>query len=192
MSNNWTIRHTVDLKKGGGHNLDGGALMIPGDRLGHTWEITVLEDGEITEEFYSLVNPEQRFDPFIIRLTGITPEAVENEPTFPELWETIGPILSDGVLVAHNAPFDLGVLKKCLRGYGIEWRPQVKGLCTVRMGRRLLPGISHRLGDMCEYYGIDLYHHRADSDSLACAAILIRYMEAGADPGRYVRYYTME
>ncbi len=84
------------------------------------------------------------------------------------------------------------MLKKCLRGYGIEWRPQVKGLCTVRMGRRLLPGISHRLGDMCEYYGIDLNHHRADSDSLACAAILIRYMEAGADPGRYVRYYTME
>ena len=46
MSNNWTIRHTVDLKKGGGHNLDGGALMFPGDRLGHTWEITVLEDGK--------------------------------------------------------------------------------------------------------------------------------------------------
>ena len=41
-------------------------------------------------------------------------------------------------------------------------------------------------------YGIDLAHHRADRDSLACAAILIRYMEAGADPTRYVRNYRME
>ena len=109
-----------------------------------------------------------------------------------ELWPRIEPILSSGVLVAHNAPFDLGVLKKCLRGYGIEWRPQVPGLCTVRMGRRLLPGISHRLDDMCAYYGIDLDHHRADSDSLACARILIRYMESGAAPEKYLRTYPME
>lgn len=154
--------------------------------------IAVVEDGRIADTFYSLVDPEQPFDWFNTQLTGIDSEAVLGAPTFDVLWPRIEPILSSGVLVAHNAPFDLGVLKKCLRGYGIEWRPQVKGLCTVRMGRRLLPGISHRLGDMCAYYGIDLDHHRADSDSLACAAILIRYMEAGADPGRYVRYYTME
>ena len=84
--------------------------------------ITVVEDGEITEEFYSLVNPETRFDPFNIQLTGISPEAVENEPTFPELWETIEPIFSRGVLVAHNATFDLGVLAKCLRAYHIPWQ----------------------------------------------------------------------
>ena len=92
---------------------------------------------------------------------------------------------------AHNAGFDMGVLKKCLHDYGILWRPQVPGLCTVRMGRRLLPGISHRLGDMCAYYGIDLRHHRADSDSLACAQILLRYLESGAEPERFIRTYPM-
>ena len=154
--------------------------------------VNVVEDGRVTESFGTLVNPETHFDPFNIALTGITPAMVADAPTFPQLWTRLRPLMESGVLVAHNAPFDLGVLKKCLRGYGIEWRTEVPGLCTVRMGRRLLPGISHRLGDMCAYYGIDLNHHRADSDSLACAAILIRYMEAGADPGRYVRYYTME
>ena len=120
----------------------------------------------------------------------IVSEAVAGAPTFPELWERIEPLMSSGILVAHNAPFDMGVLKKCLQSYGIAWRPQVRGLCTVLMGRRLLPGISHRLGDMCAYYSIDLAHHRADSDSMACAQILLRYMESGADVTRFIRTYT--
>ena len=154
--------------------------------------IAVVEDGRIVEEFFSLVDPEQPFDWFNTQLTGIDSEAVQGAPTFGELWPRIEPILSSGVLVAHNAPFDMGVLKKCLRGYGIEWRAQVEGLCTVLMGRRLLPGVSHRLNDLCAYYGIGLDHHRADSDSQACARILIRYLESGADPMRFVRYYSME
>lgn len=154
--------------------------------------IAVVEDGRIADTFFSLVDPEQPFDWFNTQLTGIDSEAVEGAPTFDRLWTRIEPILSSGLLVAHNAAFDMGVLKKCLRGYGIEWRPQVPGLCTVRMGRRLLPGISHRLGDLCAYYGIRLNHHQADSDSLACAQILIRYLESGADPTRYVRTYDME
>ena len=172
-----------------------GIAVVEDGRIADTFYSLVDPEqpfGRIADTFYSLVDPEQPFDWFNTQLTGIDSEAVLGAPTFDVLWPRIEPILSSGVLVAHNAPFDLGVLKKCLRGYGIEWRTEVPGLCTVRMGRRLLPGISHRLGDMCEYYGIDLDHHRADSDSLACAAILIRYMEAGADPTRYVRTYDME
>lgn len=153
--------------------------------------ICVVEDGRIADSFYSLVDPEQPFDWFNTQLTGIDSEAVRGAPTFPQLWPRIEPVMSSGVLVAHNAPFDMGVLKKCLEAYGIFWRPQVKGLCTVLMGRRLLPGISHRLNDMCAYYGIDLSHHRADSDSLACAQILIRYLESGAEAGDYLRTYTL-
>ena len=154
--------------------------------------IAVVEDGRIRDNFFSLVDPEQPFDWFNTQLTGIDSEAVLGAPTFDALWPRIEPLMSSGVLVAHNAAFDMSVLKKCLRGYGIPWQPQVKGLCTVRMGRRLLPGVSHRLNDLCAYYGIELDHHRADSDSLACARILIRYMESGADPARYLRTYAME
>ena len=76
--------------------------------------ITVIENGEITDEYYSLVDPETHFDYFNTRLTGIGEETVRNSPTFPEVWEQIEPIMSGGILVAHNAVFDLGVLKKCL------------------------------------------------------------------------------
>ena len=153
--------------------------------------ICVVEDGRIADSFYSLVDPEQPFDWFNTQLTGIDSEAVAGAPTFCELWPRIEPLMSSGVLVAHNAPFDMGVLKKCLRAYGITWRAQVPFLCTVHMGRRLLPGVSHRLNDLCGLYGIRLDHHRADSDSRACAQILLRYMESGADLARFIRTYTL-
>ena len=153
--------------------------------------ISVIENGRIVDDYYSLVDPEQPFDWFNSMLTGINEETVFDAPAFPEVWEQIEPIMSSGILVAHNASFDMGVLRKCLEGYEIEWRPYTKCICTVVMGRSLLPGISHKLNDMCDYYGICLNHHRADSDSHAAAEILIRYIESGAAPEKYIRTYRM-
>ncbi len=154
--------------------------------------ICVVENGRIVGEHFSLVDPEQPFDRFNTMLTGISEETVRSAPTFPALWEQVGPLMSSGILAAHNASFDIGVLRKCLAAYEIGWKPSVKGLCTVCMGRKLLPGISHRLNDLCDHYGICLDHHKADSDSRACAEILIRYLDSGADPGQFIRSYRME
>ena len=149
--------------------------------------VTVIEDGEITDSFYSLVDPETSFDYFNTVLTGISEDSVRGAPTFPELWEQLAPLFSSGLLVAHNAMFDLGVLRKCLCDYGIEWRPYVRYLCTVQMGRRLLPGMRHGLDALCEYYGICLNHHHAESDSRACAEILLRYLQSGAEVRQFIR-----
>ena len=153
--------------------------------------ISVIEDGEIVDEFFSYVDPEARFDYFNIQLTGISPATVRTAPNFAELWEKIEPIMSSGILLAHNAVFDLGVLKKCLTDYGIEWKPTVRYSCTARMGRTLLPGMRHRLNDLCDYYGIELDHHKADSDSHACAEIFLNYIRSGADEKNFIRTYRM-
>ena len=81
--------------------------------------ISVVEDGVITREFATLVNPEAHFDPFNIQLTGITPEAVEAAPTFPALWQELEPLFDSGMLVAHNAPFDMVMsVKVAINGFG--------------------------------------------------------------------------
>ncbi len=152
--------------------------------------ITLVEDGIITDEFFSLVDPEQPFDFFNTQLTGISARTVRGAPSFPQLWPRIRVLLESGLVTAHNAVFDLGVLKACLRGYGLEWKPYTRYLCTVQMGRRLLPGISHRLDALCDFYGIDLQHHQASSDSRACAEILLRYRESGADLSKFIRTYS--
>jgi len=151
--------------------------------------ISVIEDGKIVKEFFSYVDPETHFDPFNVELTGIDEDVVRGKPTFTELWKEIEPIMSSGILVAHNAVFDLGVLKRCLGDYGIAWKPSVKYACTVQIGRRHLPDMKHNLNVMCEHYGIPLDHHKADSDSHACAEILLKYFEEGVDEKSIIRTY---
>ena len=148
---------------------------------------TAIEDGEIADTFYSLIYPETYFDYFNVQLTGISEETVRNAPAFPEVWFQIELMMSSGLLVAHNAVFDMSVLKKCLNDYGIEWKPYVRYLCTAQMGKRVLPEMSHKLNVLCDYYGINLDHHQAVSDSRACTEILLRYLKDGADIRQHIR-----
>ena len=154
--------------------------------------LTVVEQGKITEESYFLVDPETYFNRFHIALTGITPELVEGAPTFPQLWKKIGPLLDSGLLVAHNAPFDLSVLAKCLRGYGIDWRSSVDYACTCQMSRRLLPQLpNHKLNTICAYLDLQLDHHHAGSDSRACGEILLYHLRSGAKIEPFLRSYDL-
>lgn len=154
--------------------------------------VTVVSGGRITESFATLVDPEAPFDPFNIALTGITPAAVLGKPNFPALWARLAGLFSSGVLVAHNAPFDLGVLAKCLRDYGIAWKQEAAYLCTCQMGRTCLPDApNHKLNTLCALLHIPLDHHDAGSDSRACAALLQHYLARGWDPARYLRRYDV-
>ena len=154
--------------------------------------VTVVEGGEIVEELDTLVNPETYFNRFNIQLTGITPAMAEGAPAFDELWPALEPIFSSGLLVAHNAPFDMGVLAKCLRAYCVDWRDTADYACTVRMGRRCCPALpNHRLNTMCEYLSIPLDHHQAGSDSRACAEILIDCLDRGAEIAAFRREYDL-
>ena len=153
--------------------------------------ISVVEDGVITREFATLVNPEAHFDPFNIQLTGITPEAVAAAPTFPALWQELEPLFDSGMLVAHNAPFDMGVLAKCLDAYGIRWHRWARYVCTVRFARAALPGMpNYKLNTLCSELSIPLDHHRAGSDAHAAAELLLRCLQAG-DVSQCVRTAKM-
>lgn len=149
--------------------------------------ISVVEDGKIVEERYDLVDPEARFDVFNVELHGICPDMVRFEKNFPVLWQEIEPLMSSGVLVAHNAPFDLGVLSKLFRRYGIE-RTSDPYACTVQMGRKCIPeATNHKLNTLCQLLDISLDHHNAASDAHACAELLCCYLQRGLQIKDYVK-----
>lgn len=155
--------------------------------------ITIADAQGILAAYDFLVDPQEPFDSFNVALTGISPDTVRGQPTFAQLWPTLLPILDSGLLIAHNAPFDMAVLAKCLRHYGISWHPQVSYACTYQMGRRLLPQLSnHRLDTICTYLDVNLDHHRAGSDSRACCEILLHYLRSGAQTAPFIRTYDME
>lgn len=155
--------------------------------------ISVIEDNEIVREFDTLINPETYFDRFNIELTGISPYLIEDAPTFGQLWQLIEPLLSSGILLAHNAPFDLGVLARCLRAYDIPWKPYADYLCTCRMAKACWPQlVNHRLNTVSDYLGVSLDHHQASSDAHACAEIFCRCRKDGVRLRRFLRTYDFE
>ena len=155
--------------------------------------IAVIQNRQIIRTWATLVNPETHFDAFNIALTGITPEAVRTAPTFPQLWDRIGRFMQTGVLAAHNAPFDMRVLACCLKDYGIAGPASLPYVCTVQMGRRCCPRLpNHKLDTMCAALNIPLNHHQADSDSRACAELLLHYLNAGFSLAPFQRIYDLQ
>lgn len=129
-------------------------------------------DGEIIEEYY-LVNPETYFDDFNIQLTKIDPKMVEDKPNFVQIWEKINEYFYDAIVVAHNAAFDINVLKKCLYRYHLS-DPFDRYMCTYRLARKYYSLPSYRLNKLCEYFDIELEtHHNALCDTKACFDIFM-------------------
>lgn len=155
--------------------------------------VVVVEGQRVIQEYYTLINPETHFDPFNISLTGISPEDVMNKPTFAEIWAELASIFSSGMLIAHNAPFDISVLAKCLNAYHIEWQPYAYYACTCQMGRKCLPDArDHKLNTLCTMLQIPLeQHHCALDDAKACASLLIHYLKQGNDPTDFVHSYDI-
>ena len=152
--------------------------------------IAVIQNGEIVSTMTSLVDPETYFNRFNIALTGITPQMIKGAPNFRRLWDEIGELMQSGTLLAHNAPFDMRVLGKCLSDYEIDAPRYFRYACTCLMGKKCYPELpDHKLDTMCERVGITLDHHKAESDSLACASLFLDYMKNGLSADDFVRRY---
>jgi len=123
----------------------------------------------ITDHFYTLINPGRPIPEYITGLTGITTEMVSQAPPFEEVADAIFNLLEGKIFVAHNAHFDYSFLKKEFEESGISWR--AKKLCTVRLSRKIIPGLrSYSLGRLTESLGIEIHNrHRAAGDAEATA-----------------------
>ena len=129
--------------------------------------------GEIVGEFQTLVNPESPIPPFITVLTGITDAMVI---AAPKLGEAIFSFLEfvgsskDSVLVAHNAPFDIGFLKAACAKLEISW-PSYQVLDTAKIARYVVTrdeAPNCKLSTLSTFFGATTNpDHRALSDARA-------------------------
>lgn len=126
-----------------------------------------------------LVQPEGNiYDSMNIWIHGITPEDTKDCPTFPEVWKEVMPYLQNKIVVAHNTSFDMYALRDAFDKYDMEY-PTFDYFCTLRIARYIIKGCySYSLDIVANHLGLEFgVHHKADSDSLGCALLLLKCLE---------------
>ncbi|WP_298251446.1 exonuclease domain-containing protein [uncultured Arthrobacter sp.] len=138
--------------------------------------LTKVRDGRIVEEASWLMRPpadHDHFDSRNIAIHGITSQMVRDAPRFGDLFPEIGGFIGEDVLVAHNAAFDLGVIRSALEVSSLPG-PAWEYACTVVLSRRSYTLPSYSLPFVAEAAGVPLLkHHDAVEDARACAGIMI-------------------
>ncbi len=134
--------------------------------------IYIFDGKEIVDEYQTLINPETGIPPYISSMTGITNKMVENAPKFYEVAKDILLKLEGHIFVAHNVNFDYNFIRQEFKSLGGDFHS--KKLCTVRLSRKILPGLpSYSLGNLARHLGISINgRHRAFGDAKATVKVL--------------------
>lgn len=153
---------------------------IKGNRLTEIC-IVLLKGETVVDKYTTLVNPEKIIPPQITALTGIDNEMVENAPKFAEVAKKIDEFTKDAIFVAHNVNFDYNVLRNEFNE--LEYEFTRKKLCTVRLSRKLIPGLfSYSLGNLCYSINIPLINrHRAEGDTDATVLLFKKLLVLDVD-----------
>lgn len=161
----------VDIETTGGHASGNGITEIA----------VFVHDGiRVIKHFETLINPQQAIPRFITSLTGIDNRMVADAPVFDEIAESLYDILNENIFVAHNVNFDYSFVKHQLKVSGFELT--AKKLCTVRLGRKVFPGLpSYSLGSLCRSLQINIEdRHRAGGDAKATVKLFEHMLANGA------------
>ena len=137
--------------------------------------IVIVQNGEITHTEHHLIRPYP--DYYLSQNTqihGLTSNDTVDAPSFEELWPRIAKYFQNTLVVAHNASFDISVLRATLSHYNIGY-PIFNYYCTLRLAKFAIPSLAnHKLPTVCKAVEAKhmLKHHDALSDAIGCAEIL--------------------
>ncbi|MCO8276061.1 DEDD exonuclease domain-containing protein [Actinoplanes sp. TRM 88003] len=134
-----------------------------------------VRGGEELGVFATLVNPGERLPPFITVLTGITEAMLAPAPPIESVLPSLLEFLRGAVLVAHNAPYDVGFLKAACARHGYAW-PNPRVLDTAAVARRALTRDevpNRKLGTLAQFFHATVQPtHRALDDARATVDVL--------------------
>jgi DNA polymerase III subunit epsilon len=156
----------VDLETTGGAPGESGITEIGAVKV---------RGGEVIGEFQTLVNPSDPIPPFIAVLTGITNVMVASSPRIDSVLPAFLEFARGCVMVAHNAPFDMGFLKHDSQTHGYDW-PDFAVVDTALLARRVITpdeAPNCKLGTLAKLFRATITpNHRALSDARATVDVL--------------------
>jgi len=128
-----------------------------------------VRNGVEIDRFESLINPQKKISPTIIRLTGINNESVKFSPVIETVLPKFIDFVGEGIFIAHNTLFDYHFIKAEIRRLKLkEFQSQVE-VCTYRLAKKLLPNVKAcGVEGLAKYFEYPLENrHRAMPDVLA-------------------------
>ena len=145
--------------------------------------IAVVRDGRVDERHSWLIQPPfNEYEFWNTRVHGLGPDDTHVAPDFREVWFEVQPLLAQGPLLAHNASFDVRVLRALIASHELS-AMEYRYVCTVSMARKAFPRLhKHTLDVVCDHCGIALVHHDAASDAEACANVALECAAASGAP----------
>lgn len=140
------------------------------DRVLSVAAVVVDDDGEVVEEFTSLLNP--GVDPGPVHVHGLTPALLAGKPRFGDIAPELTRLLAGRTVVAHNATFDVSFLTAEARRVGLE-PPLTQYVCTLDFAGRLhLSTRDLKLSTLAEHFGVEQRSaHDAHDDALVLAGV---------------------
>ena len=148
------------------------------DRLVEIGAVKFMGDGTILATTNWLVNPQRDIPYYATKVHGISDEMVKDAPEFKEIWASFKRFCTDSVLLAHNAPFDIGFLRAALDRDHIR-RPPFPVVDTLPLFRNWFPDAkSHSLKKLSTELNVaGNTYHRAEADAFH----VIHVMSVGLD-----------
>lgn len=124
-----------------------------------------VEDNKVVDTYSTLINPNSYVDSFILSMTGIAGDDLQNAPSFYEVKDRIKELLIDSMFIAHNVAFDYSFIKKEFER--IEETFSSKYCCSVKLSRNLYPDLRHHnLDAIIERFNLTCTNrHRALDDA---------------------------
>jgi DNA polymerase-3 subunit epsilon len=138
--------------------------------------VVTVEDGRVVDRVGWLIRPPAGHDVFSewnIRIHGITPDRVVGALGWADQLDDLVAAIGDRPVVAHNARFDMGVMRAACFASGVG-TPPLDYFCSLHVARRTYALTSYRLPVAAMAAGFeDFAHHDAIADAEACAAIVV-------------------
>jgi DNA polymerase-3 subunit epsilon len=142
-----------------------------------------VRGGKIVDERRWLMRPPEGadwFDSFNVWVHNITAEMVADAPRWKDILPVIIEFIGDDVVVAHNAGFDIGVIRYACAVDNIEW-PEMRFLCSLVLARRALALPSYRLPFVTEALGHDMGDHHDPLDDARAVTEVVSRLAAQED-----------
>ena len=156
-----------------------------GDRLVEIGAIELINHIPTGKTYHQYINPQRSVPEEVVKVHGLTEEFLKDFPVFNDIADDfVNFVGDDGILVAHNASFDMKIINYELKKSGREEFSTDRVIDSLEIARKMFPGAKNNLDALCKRYGVDNSNrtfHGALLDADLLAQVYFELM-GGAEP----------